>query len=344
MNPLPNMSATSAQSNTTIIDSKADLLPLLDCIVNVAAEPPSLYIGLEGFDLGRHGSISILSLHIAPIKRTYLIDVHALGGAAFSTTNSGGVSLKTVLESATIPKVVFDIRNDSHALFSLFQISVESIKDLQLMELATRTGSRELVSSLAMCIEQDSPISAAAKSEWYLTKERYNQLVAPERGGCSKALNERPPKPEIIQYCRQNVILLPALYDVYNTKLRQLGQAFWRIHVRDTTKDRVKLSQSPGYDGNSKGSALGWNDHTIETEIESWNEELMMEDQAGTHVLNENDEWVPAPNYDLEDFLNEVEEEDQYYDDDDDNDDWGNDTARDCIGWEEDMIKNGEPF
>ncbi|CZT48367.1 uncharacterized protein RSE6_09051 [Rhynchosporium secalis] len=339
MNPLPNASATSAQSNTTFTDSKADLLSLLDCIVSVAVAIPLLYIGLEGFDLGLHGSISILSLHIAPINRTYLIDVHALGGAAFSTTNGGGVSLKTVLESATISKVVFDIRNVSHALFSLFQISVNSIKDLQLMELATRTGSRELVSSLAICIEKDSPTSAAAKSEWYLTKERYNQLVVPERGGCYQTLNKRPPKPEIIQYCRQSVVLLPGLYDVYNTKLRQLGQAFWRIHLRDTTNDRVKLSQSPGYDGSSKGFALGWNDHIIETEIESWNEELMMEAQAGTHVLNENDEWVPAPNYDLEDFLDEVEEEDQYY-----NDDGGKDMARDCIGWEEDMIKNGEPF
>tara|TARA_R110002060_G_scaffold23697_4_gene32194 strand:- start:879 stop:1880 length:1002 start_codon:yes stop_codon:yes gene_type:complete len=333
MNPLPNMSATS-----TIIDSKADLLPLLDSIVNVATDPPSLYFSLEGFDLGRHGSVSILSLHIAPTKGTYLIDVHALGGGAFSTTNSSGVSLKTILESTTIPKVVFDIRNASHALFRLFQVSVESIKDLQLMELATRTGSRELVSSLAMCIERHSPISAAAKTEWHLTKERYNKLVDPERGGRPQALNERPPKPEIIQYCRQNVMLLPALYNVYNTKLRQPGEAFWRITVRDTTKDRIKLSQSPGYDGYSKRSAHGWNDHTIETEMESWNEYLMMEDRAGTHVLNENDEWVPAPSYDFEDFLNE---EDQYYDDDND---WGNDTARDCIGWEEDMIKNGESF
>ena len=110
-----------------------------------------------------------------------------------------------------------------------------------------------------------------------------------ERGGCYQALNECPPKPEIIQYCRQNVILLPALYDVYNTKLRQLGQTFWRIHVRDTTKDRIKLSQSPDYNGNSKSSDLGWNDQTIETEIESWNEDLMMEDRAGTHILNENE-------------------------------------------------------
>jgi exonuclease 3'-5' domain-containing protein 1 len=153
---------------------------------------------LEGIGLGCHGFISILSLYIAPTKKTYLIDIHSLGEAAFSTTTNSGTSLKTVLESSTIPKVVFDICNDSDALFSLFQISVDGIKDLQLMELAFRTGSRKFVSGLAKCIEKESPISTAAKTEWRLTKERGRRLFAPEKGGCYDIFNERPLKPEII--------------------------------------------------------------------------------------------------------------------------------------------------
>jgi exonuclease 3'-5' domain-containing protein 1 len=74
-------------------------------------------------------------------------------------------SLKTILESPTIPKVFFDIRNDSDALFSHFQISVDGIKDLQLMELASRKGSQNLVARLAKCIEKESPVSTAAKAE-----------------------------------------------------------------------------------------------------------------------------------------------------------------------------------
>jgi exonuclease 3'-5' domain-containing protein 1 len=50
-------------------------------------------------------------------------------------------------------EVIFDIRNDSDALFSLFQISVDGIKDLQLMELATRRGSKDFVAGLATCVE-----------------------------------------------------------------------------------------------------------------------------------------------------------------------------------------------
>jgi exonuclease 3'-5' domain-containing protein 1 len=206
------MSTTSAQSDLIFIDLEADLLPLLDSITNLAFNPPSLYIDLEGVDLGRHGSISILSLHIAPTQKTYLIDIHSLGSAAFSTTNSSGASLKTILESSTIPKVVFDVRNDSDALFSLFQISVDGIKDLQLMELAYRTGSRKFVSDLAKCIEKESSISAVAKTEWCLTKERGRRLFAPEKGGRYEVFNERPLNPEITQYCKQDVVLLPGLY------------------------------------------------------------------------------------------------------------------------------------
>ena len=114
------MSTTSAESDITFIDLEASLVPLLDSIVNLAVDPPSLYIGLEKIALGRHGSISILSLYITPTKKTYLIDIHSLGEAAFSTTANCGTLLKTVLESSTIPKVVFDIRNNSDALFSLF--------------------------------------------------------------------------------------------------------------------------------------------------------------------------------------------------------------------------------
>jgi exonuclease 3'-5' domain-containing protein 1 len=75
---------------------------------------------LEGIALGYHGAISILPLYIALTKKTYLIDIHSLKEAAFSTTTNSGTSLKTVLESSTIYKVVFDICNDSDALLSLF--------------------------------------------------------------------------------------------------------------------------------------------------------------------------------------------------------------------------------
>lgn len=280
------MSNASAQIDVTLIDSEESLLPLLDSIGNLPVEPPSLYIDLEGIALSRHGSISIISIHISPTKKTYLVDIHSLKEAAFSTTTTSGTSLKTILESPTIPKVIFDIRNDSDALFSLFKVSVDGIKDLQLMELATRNGSRRLVSGLAKCIEYGSPISSTDKTRWRLSKERGVRLFAPEKGGRYEVFNERPLKPEIIQYCHLDVSLLPGLYDVYSAKLRPASQAFWRAHIPEETKLRIKDSQSPSYVPRSKSKALGWDDEEVERWIDSWNDDIMTEHMSGMSVLN----------------------------------------------------------
>ncbi|OBT83402.1 hypothetical protein VE02_08733 [Pseudogymnoascus sp. 03VT05] len=280
------MSNASPQSDVTLIDSEESLLPLLDSIGNLPVEPPSLYIDLEGIALGRHGSISIISIHISPTKKTYLVDIHSLKEAAFSITTTTRTSLKTILESPTIPKVIFDIRNDSDALFSLFKISVDGIRDLQVMELATRRGSRQYVSSLAKCIEYGSPISSTDKFRWRVSKERGVRLFAPEKGGRYEVFNERPLNPEIMQYCHLDVALLPGLYNIYSAKLRPSSQALWRAHIPEQTKLRIKESQSPSYDPRSKSKALGWDDEEVDRWIDAWNDDIMMEHMSGISLPN----------------------------------------------------------
>ena len=265
-----------------VVDSEATLLSLLDNLTGLAVDPPSLYLDLEGVKLGRHGSISIISLYVAPIKKIYLIDIHDLGKIAFTTTNSSAISLKTILESPTIPKVVFDIRNDSDALYSLFQISVDGILDLQLMELATRKGSKDFVSGLAKCIEKENHISAAAKVDWQRRKESASRLYEPRKGGRYEVFEERPMKPEIVKYCAWTVALLPGLYKVYNGKLCGPEEAFWQAQVREATRDRINLSQSPGYDGEAESKVRGpWNKQDIERAIEAWNDDVMFDTLIG---------------------------------------------------------------
>jgi exonuclease 3'-5' domain-containing protein 1 len=270
------MSIVSAQTDITVIDSANTLLSLLDNLIGLAVDPPSLYLELEGVQLGRHGSVSIISLYVLPRKKIYLIDIHRLGKTAFSTTNSSATSLKTILESPTIPKVIFDIRNDSDALFSHYGISVDGIKDVQLMELATRKGSKNFVAGLAKCIEKDSRVSTAAKVEWQRTKEGARRLYAPEKGGHYEIFNERPIRPEIVQYCAQDVALLPGLYNFYNAKLRLPGERFWQVQVLEATKDRIKLSQSSDYDGQAKTKVRGpWDKESTEQAIDDWNDDVM---------------------------------------------------------------------
>lgn len=317
------MSAILAQTDVIVVDSATSLLSLLDNLTSLLFGHHLLYIDLNGVKLGPHGSISIVSLHVTTIKKLYLIDICRLGKSAFSTRNKAATSLKTVLESQIIPKVIFDIRNLSAALFSHFQISVDGIKDLQIMEIAAREGMNEL-SGLAKCIEQDRSVSVAARAEWQSTQEGGSHLYGPEKGGRYEIFEERPMRPELVKYCATKVALLPGLYNTYKAKLDMPGEAFWWSQVEKATKDWIKLSQSPGYNVNEKTETSGpWTKTDIDHAIDVWNDDIMF------NALNERS---------LDDALNDIEDEDlDYYEDD-------RITARDCMGWEEDMVKNGEYF
>jgi exonuclease 3'-5' domain-containing protein 1 len=86
-------------------------------------DPPLIFINLEGVNLCRHGCISIITIMVREIghpNQVYLVDVHILGHLAFETTIEGGINgttLKHALESPTIPKVFFDVRNDSGSVY-----------------------------------------------------------------------------------------------------------------------------------------------------------------------------------------------------------------------------------
>lgn len=91
-------------------------------------DPPSLYLDWKIIDLSRHGSISIFSLYIAPGQKTYLINIHSLGRATFSTTNNGGTSLKTTLDIyiSDMPKVEGYLLRESPSSYVTYQCSMGS--------------------------------------------------------------------------------------------------------------------------------------------------------------------------------------------------------------------------
>ncbi|CAN9149576.1 unnamed protein product [Alternaria alternata] len=92
-----------------------------------ALPKPVIYIDLEGSNLCREGSVSILTLLVdleTSLKLAYLIDVHTLGEGAFNTAGVGKTTLKEVLQDEEIFKVFFDVRNDSDALFPHYGIAL----------------------------------------------------------------------------------------------------------------------------------------------------------------------------------------------------------------------------
>ncbi|KAL6894956.1 ribonuclease H-like domain-containing protein [Trichoderma evansii] len=221
-------------------------------------EPPSIYVDLEGVNLSTHGTISILQLYIHPTKKVYLIDVFVLKEKCFSTPGTTGrLTLRDTLESKTNPKVFFDVRNDSDALYSHFQIKLAGVVDLQLWELAARPFARKFVKGLAKCIEDDAPLSDSEILEFGQTKENGKMLFSPEHGGSYEVFNERPLRQDIQAYCAQDVYLLPDLLKWYT----RISDPRWVKGVAEESQFRVTLSQREDYNGKGGHMTLapyGW--------------------------------------------------------------------------------------
>lgn len=146
----------------SIIDSSIALVSFLNDLESQPINPPSLYLDIEGVALSRHGSISIIQLFHLPQNQVFLIDIFVLQEAAFNTPNQSGTTLRSILESALVPKVFFDVRNDADALYAHFNISLQGVHDIQLLEVATRSWAKDRVVGLGKCIRFDAQLTAEA--------------------------------------------------------------------------------------------------------------------------------------------------------------------------------------
>lgn len=239
--------------HSELIDTAPALIAFLDGLGECKGQLPSLYVDLEGNNLSRSGTLSLITILVEPQQKVYFVDVTTLKKEAFDTTGSKKRSIRSILESKEIIKVFFDIRNDSDALFSLYGVRVDGIEDLQLIELASRDFSKRCVSGLAKCIEKDSAIGYVEKRDWQRVKERGRTLFDPARGGSYAVFDQRPMDPEVIEYCAQDVSLMPHLREIY---CRKLCDAWWK-EVASQTRIRIEQSQMPDYNGKGRHMAIG---------------------------------------------------------------------------------------
>lgn len=217
-------------STITLISTTTELSTMLITLKDIPTAPPSLYIDLEGAKLSRNGRISLLTLYILPTNTVCLIDIHSLGATAFSTPAAAEIgqiatlTLKSILESPIVPKVFFDVRNDSDALYAHYAISLQGIHDLQLMELASTNRPRTYVNGLARCIQWDANLTPTQAQRASVVKDAGTKLFAPERGGSYDVFNERPLQAMVQEYCVRDVVHMPELWKVYEGKMN----SFWR--------------------------------------------------------------------------------------------------------------------
>ena len=236
----------------TIVDSQPSVAALVDALQNLPINPPSLYLDLEGIKLSRNGLISIMQIFVQPTDQVYLLDILILRETAFNTPGQSGTDLRAILQSESVPKVFFDVRNDADALFAHFGVSMEGVVDVQLMEVASRRHSKRFLAGLGKCIEKDAQLKGEAIKQWKATKDKGLSLFAPERGGSYEIFKNRPLQEDIIAYCAQDVIYLPLLWDIYSKSM----DGAWAAKAKEETRARLKKSEDASYDPHSKDKAL----------------------------------------------------------------------------------------
>ncbi|KAF2656687.1 exonuclease [Lophiostoma macrostomum CBS 122681] len=244
---------------TAVINTVENVATLVDLIWQLPTDFPSLFVDLEGINLSRYGSISILTLLIQKdetLKHTYLFDIHTLGAHAFNTAGRHKKTLKDILESPIIRKVFFDVRNDSDALFSLFNVALQGIEDVQLMENASLLRGatpRAYLTGLASCIKFDAGLSWEERATWEAVKDEGKRLFAPERGGNYEVFNTRPMLDAIKEYCVGDVQYLPRLRLLYCANL----SAEWQVRIAEATRDRLTESWSANYQPQGRDKTQG---------------------------------------------------------------------------------------
>lgn len=252
------MSATTP--SPVMVDTQESIIALIDAITSLPANDSDIYVDLEGVSLGRNGTLSLVTIFLRPGRRAYIVDVHTLGATAFSTTNSAGASLKSILESSLIKKVFFDVRNDSDALFSHFGVELQGVEDVQLMENVLRPLGRDrfllgLEKTIRVYAEH---MSTEEVHEWAAVKDEGGRLFMPRRGGSYEVFNERPMRACLVRYCVNDVQHLPELRDRFAKRLqRRVRGEMLKGMVERETRRRVEESQAEGYEPEGKDKAYG---------------------------------------------------------------------------------------
>lgn len=240
--------------SASLITSVPDLKTFLSSI----QKDKTLYLDLEGNNLGRHGSISLITVLVHPGNQTRLIDVQALGSEAFTTPSVEGTTLKSLLENPEVPKFLWDLRNDADALWSLFEVSIAGVTDIQLLENASR-GSRNktFLNGLEKAIRFDLTLGTVERERWVRTKDEIKTRMP------AGIFSTRPLDAKTVLYCANDVNYLPALQTVYERRISPP----WLAKAKNHSQQRAIEARSPNYDPQSPDKARGpWAQHRATAE------------------------------------------------------------------------------
>lgn len=238
------------------VQTQADLDPFLPYLSQIpASSVPELALDCEASQgLDRNEDITHLSMKIKALDHTWIFCTVPLGDIQFfDIPNSGGLTLRSILESKDIISIWFDIRADCDALHGLYNIKLGNVIDIQLMAVATKFGSRERLPGLRKCVFDEGLafMTQAEKNEWVRNKDEGGRYLKNRYW----LLAENPLSEIVKQYTAGDVSCLFGLYDTYLVKyptiegpLQNSGiQVNLRQMVATETRNRIVASESPDF-------------------------------------------------------------------------------------------------
>jgi exonuclease 3'-5' domain-containing protein 1 len=290
---------------STLIGTVSELRKFLSVLSNSSA----LYLDIEGWNLSRHGTVSIITILAHPSNQARLIDVSALGDLAFSTASEDGTTLQSILEDRSFCKYIWDVRNDANALWFHYGVSLGGITDLQLLENASRSDDKTHVRGLDKCVQNDLKLGFMKTSRWVRTKQDIKKLM------CTDVFSIRPLEPKTIEYCQNDIIHLPALREMYEARIKPE----WLNKAKEESEHRATQARSPEYDPQSEGKKFGpWGS--------GGKERILTVDQMYEMMEEEREEAIARDFFGYDDDL-------EFLDGDDGDDGWDQEGPGDYEDW-----------
>ena len=209
--------STPVYKAITIVDS----IPLIKDVIAKLNTAGTMAVDCEGRDLGRGGTLDILSVATKD-KEVYLFDISALGRGAFDA------GLRALLENKEVEKMMFDCRGDADALKHLFGVMLDGVLDVQLLEVIHRQKKEPKKSPPPFgspaywnYIENNYTVLFGLK-KCFLTYLNSEELVLSKKNITMKMdadrekniWSARPLDDSLQEYCANDTCTLFSLYDV----------------------------------------------------------------------------------------------------------------------------------
>lgn len=157
-------------------------------------------IDIEGVNLGRDGEITMVQISTSE-KMVFCFDILALGSAVFSNQYLG-----QILNSEKIFKLCYDCRIDADVLKTKFNISLQSVYDVQVLYTFIFQNDKDrYLKGLHHALETTGILKTKIGKKILQHKKDFKESLCKEGSGI---FLQRPLTEKVLSYCVVDVIYL----------------------------------------------------------------------------------------------------------------------------------------